>query len=126
MKTEDIKRIMIVYNDNDFIRIWDWIGKVLLNTITTKNVCGEKMLEDSETIENFVFSLLPVAIEFTQYKVGKYEDYCLYNDITKKELDWLCDEFKNVKFNYNFEETDDNFGCETLIIDFEKNKSYIR
>ena len=137
MKKEEIKKIMIIHNDNDFVRVWDWIGEIVLKTLT-RNICGEEMLEDSETIEEFVLSLLPTAIEFTQYKVGKYENwymrlyqyekYCRYKDITKDEVDRLSDYFKNVKFIYNFDETDDNFrfgGSETLIIDLEENKSYI-
>lgn len=31
MKTSEINTIMIVHNDNDFVRIWDWIGKVLMH-----------------------------------------------------------------------------------------------
>ena len=66
MKKEDIKRIMIVHNDNDFVRTFDWIGKVLLETLINKNICAEEMLEDSEDIEKFVYDLLPVAIEFAE------------------------------------------------------------
>ena len=49
MKREDIKTIMIAHHDNDFIRTWDWIGKVVLMTIISdENICGEKVLEDSD------------------------------------------------------------------------------
>ena len=129
MKTSEIKNIMIIFSDNDFVRVWDWIGKNVLFTIKNKNICDEYMLEDSETIENFVHSLLPTAIEFTQYKVGKFEDYCRYKDIDKEYVKLLSDSFHYVGFVYNFKETDDVYGiggCETLIIDLEKNESYIR
>ena len=129
MKTSDIKNIMIVFSDNDFVRVFDWIGKITLSTIKNKNICDEYMLEDSETIENFVHSLLPTAIEFIQYKVGKYERYCRYQDVKKDHVKWLSDEFNYIRFVYNFDETHDDYrigGCETLIIDLEKNESYIR
>ena len=130
MRKEEIKTIMIVHNDNHFVRVWDWIGKILLETMINTNVCNEEMLEDSETIEDFVFSLLPVAIEFAQYKACRYEDYVRYEDISKEEVKRLSDYFKKVKFVYNFDkETNDNWifgGCETLIIDLEKIESYIQ
>ena len=129
MRKEEIKKIMIVHNDNDFIRIWDWIGKITLLTLKTKNLCFEEMLEESEDIEKFVHSLLPTAIEFTQYRVAKYEDYSRYRDIEESELNRLTSEFKNIKFKYNFDESDDDYvfgGSEMLIIDLEKNESYIR
>ena len=129
MRKKEIKTIMIVHNDNDFVRVWDWIGKILLETITNTNVCNEEMLEDSETIEDFVFSLLPVAIEFIQYKACRYEDYVRYKDISKEEVNRLSEYFKNVKFVYNFDKkTNDDWifgGSETLIIDLEKKESYI-
>jgi hypothetical protein len=129
MRKEEIKKIMIVHNDNDFIRIWDWIGKITLLTLKTKNLCFEEMLEESEDIEKFVHSLLPTAIEFTQYRVAKYEDYSRYRDIEESELNRLTSEFKNIRFKYNFDESDDDYvfgGSEMLIIDLEKNESYIR
>ena len=98
MRKEEIKKIMIVHNDNDFIRIWDWIGKITLLTLKTKNLCFEEMLEESEDIEKFVHSLLPTAIEFTQYRVAKYEDYSRYRDIEESELNRLTSEFKNIRF----------------------------
>jgi hypothetical protein len=129
MRKEEIKKIMIVHNDNDFIRIWDWIGKITLLTLKTKNLCFEEMLEESEDIEKFVHSLLPTAIEFTQYRVAKYEDCSRYRDIEESELNRLTSEFKNIRFKYNFDESDDDYvfgGSEMLIIDLEKNESYIR
>ena len=129
MRKEEIKKIMIVHNDNDFVRIWDWIGKITLLTLKTKNVCFEEMLEESEDIEKFVHSLLPTAIEFTQYRAAKYEDYSRYRDIEESELNRLTSEFKNIRFKYNFDESDDDYvfgGSEMLIIDLEKNESYIR
>lgn len=129
MRKEEIKKIMIVHNDNDFIRIWDWIGKITLLTLKTKNLCFEEMLEESEDIEKFVHSLLPTAIEFTQYRVAKYEDCSRYRDIEESELNRLTSEFKNIRFKYNFDESDDDYvfgGSEILIIDLEKNESYIR
>jgi len=56
MRKEEIKRIMIIHNDNDFVRVWDWIGKVALMTITNDNICGCKVLEDSEDFEKFIHS----------------------------------------------------------------------
>ena len=120
MRKEEIKKIMIVHNDNDFIRIWDWIGKITLLTLKTKNLCFEEMLEESEDIEKFVHSLLPTAIEFTQYRVAKYEDCSRYRDIEESELNRLTSEFKNIRFKYNFDESDDDYvfgGSEMLIID---------
>lgn len=130
MRKEEIKKLMIVYSDNDFVRVWDWIGKILLETITSKNICFEEMLEDSGDIEKFVFSILPTAIEFTQYRAAKYEDHVRYRDIDKTELNYLVEDFiKDVKFKYNFSEDDNDYefgGSETLIIDLEKNQSFIR
>jgi hypothetical protein len=130
MKRNEIRNIMIVHNDNDFVRVWDWIGNVTLNTIIKDtNVCGGKVLEDSDDIEKFIHSLLPTAIEFIQAREDKYTDFVRYEDIDKEEVLRLSDYFKNIKFKYNFEETDDDWifgGSETLIIDLEKNESYIR
>ena len=129
MKKIDIKNIMIVHNDNDFIRVWDWIGKVALMTITNKNICGCEVLEDSEDIEKFIHSLLPTAIEFIQYKENKYTKYPRYENIDKSEVDRLVEYFSKIIFVYNFDETNEDFifgGSETLIIDLEKKESYIR
>jgi hypothetical protein len=62
MRKEEIKNILIIHSDNDFVRVWNWIGKVTLFTLKNKNICDEEMLEDSEDIEKFVRSLLPTAI----------------------------------------------------------------
>jgi len=129
MRKNEIKKIMIVYSDNDFIRVWDWIGKILLLTLTNDNVCGCKVLEDSEDIEKFTHSLLPTAIEFLQYKENKYADFCRYKDISREEVTRLTEYFNDIKFKYNFNSTDDDWifgGSETLIIDLENNTSYIR
>jgi|JI6StandDraft_1071083.scaffolds.fasta_scaffold250179_1 hypothetical protein len=130
MKRDEIKNIMIVHNDNDFVRVWDWIGNVTLTTIIKDtNICGCKVLEDSDDIEKFIHSLLPTAIEFIQAREDKYADFVRYENIDKEEVIRLTDYFKDVKFKYNFTETDDDFifgGSETLIIDLEKNESYIR
>lgn len=128
MKKEEIQKIMIVFNDNDFIRVWDWVGKVSLMTILNNNICGGMVLEESEDIEKFILSLLPTGIEFLQYKEDKYADYCRYRDISKEEVDRLSNYFNNVKFVYNFDETNDDFvfgGSETLIIDLVKKESFI-
>ncbi len=120
---------MVVHNDNDFVRVWDWVGKISLLTLKTKNNCYEEMLEESEDIEKFIHSLLPTAIEFVQYKAAKYEEYSRYRDIDENELKILTSEFKNIKFKYNFDESDSDWlfgGSETLIIDLEQNESYIR
>lgn len=121
---------MVVHNDNDFVRVWDWIGDITLFTlIKDKNICCGKILEDSEDIENFIHSLLPTAIEFIQEREDKYADIVGYNDVDKKEVTRLTNHFKNIKFKYNFSETDDDWvfgGSETLIIDLENKQSYIR
>ena len=129
MRKEEIKKIMIVHSDNDFVCAWDWIGKVTLLTLKEKNYCFEDMLEESEDIEKFIHSILPTAIEFAQYRTEKYEDYSRYRDIEESELNRLTSEFKNIIFKYNFDELDDDYvfgGSEILIIDLEKNESYIR
>ena len=129
MRKEEIKNIMIIHSDNDFVRIWDWVGKITLFTLKNKNICDEEMLEDSVDIEKFIHSLLSTSIEFTQYRVGKYEEYCRYKDIDSDELNRLVECFNYISFHYNVEETDEEWeigGCETLIIDLENNKSYIR
>jgi hypothetical protein len=130
MKRDEIKRIMVVHNDNDFVRVWHWIGSVTLTTIKNDtNICGCKVLEDSEDIEKFIHSLLPAAIEFIQYREDKYADFMRYRYIDKEEVLRLTESFKNIEFKYNFEETDDDWvfgGSETLIIDLENNESYIR
>ena len=127
MRKEEIKRIMIVHNDNDFVRVWDWIGKVSLMSINNDNICGGKILEDSDDIEKFIHSLLPTAIEFIQAREDKYADYCRYESISKDEVVRLAECFKNVRFKYNFDYTDNDWafgGSDTLIIDLENNSSY--
>jgi hypothetical protein len=130
MRKQEIKKIMVVHNDNDFIRVWHWIGSVTLTTIKNDtNICGCKVLEDSEDIEKFIHSLLPTAIEFIQAREHKYADFVRYKNIEEVELNRLVSYFKNIQFKYNFEESDDDWifgGFETLIIDLEKNESYIR
>lgn len=129
MRKEEIKKIMIVHNHNDFVRVWDWIGKVSLMSITNDNICGCKILEDSDDIEKFIHSLLPTAIEFIQAREDKYANFCRHEDISKDEVARLTEYFKNIRFKYNFDESDDDWdfgGSETLIIDLEKNESYIR
>lgn len=121
---------MIVHNDNDFIRTWDWIGKIVLMTIIAdENICGDKVLEDSDDIEKLVHSLLPAGIEFLNCRTDKYADYCRYEDVSKEEVTRLVECFSKIKFKYNFDETDGDWifgGSETLIIDIENNKSFIR
>ena len=122
MEKEYIKKIMIVFGDNDFVRVWDWVGKVTLMTLIERNCCDEEMLGNTRDIESFVHSLLPTAIEFVQYRV--------YRDIDKDEVNRLAGSFKNIQFKYNFDEqTDSDWswgGSETLIIDLEKGESFIR
>ena len=130
MKREEIKKIMIVHGDNDFLRVWDWIGNVTLSTIVKDiNICGGKILEDTDDIEDFIYSLLPTAIEFIQKKEDKYTPFVRYKNISGGDLQRLVDINKNIIFKYNFSETDEDWlfgGCETLIIDLEKKESYIR
>ena len=110
MRKEEIKRIMIVYSDNDFVRVWDWIGKVTLTAIIEDtNICGSKVLEDSDDIEKFIHTLLPTAIEFIQAREDKYTDFLRYENIDKEEVIRLTDYFKDIKFKYNFSETDDDW-----------------
>lgn len=130
MTKKEIKRIMIVHNNNDFVRVWDWIGLVTLSTIKNKNDCYEEMLEQSEDIEKFIKSLLPTAIEFVQYRIDKFASFSRYKDIENDELKTLTEYLiENTKFKYNFSETDSDWvfgGSETLIIDLENNISYTR
>lgn len=124
MKKEDIKNIMFCYFDNDFVRVFDWIGKVTLMTLLEQNICCEKMLKTSNDIELFIYGLLPVAIEFVQYKCGNYSNDNLAN------INYLVSEFTERGFKYNFDYlTDEDYifgGSELLIIDLEKKISYIR
>ena len=123
MKKKDIKNILIVHSDNDFIRVWDWIGKITLMTITNTNICGCEVLEDTEDIEKFIHSLLPTAIEFIQYKENKYTKPNRYQNIDRNEVDRLTEYFDKIKFVYNFNETNEYYlsgGSETLIIDLQK------
>ena len=129
MRKEQIKNIMVVHSDNDFIRVWEWIGEVTLSTMLNVNTCSEEMLEESDDIENFIVSLLPTAIEFCQYRTSKYEDFCRYRDIDKTEVDRLTYCLKDcLTFKYNFDETDEDWlfgGSECLVIDVENKKSYV-
>ena len=61
MKTEEIKNIIVSYGDNDFVRVFDWIGKVTFDTATNLNICGGKVLEDSVDIENFLHKMKQTA-----------------------------------------------------------------
>jgi len=125
MKKSDIKRIMICFGDNDFIRVWDWIGVITLHTLNTPNICSDNLLDDTEDVENFILSLIPTGIEFIQYRTGTGRRY---RDINEIELDRLVQYLKGVRFKYNFDDSDDDFdygGSESLIIDLENNKSYI-
>lgn len=129
MKKEEIKNIMVLYNDNDFVKVWDWIGKVSLMTILNDNFCGGKVLEESDDIERFILSLLPTAIEFLQYREDRYADFCRYENISETEVDRLSKYLSNIKFKYNFDETDEDYifgGSEILIIDLHKKESYIK
>lgn len=116
---------MVVHYDNDFVRVWDWIGKVMLHTLTEKNICFEEMLETKTDIEDLFYSLLPIGIEFAQYRAGLDQ-----RPLDKSYLDQLIREFhKSIRFKYNFTQYDSDWemgGSETLIIDLEKNQSYIR
>ena len=116
---------MVCHYDNDFVRVFDWIGKVTLTTLLKQNICGEEMLETSDDIEAFIHSLLPTAIEFAQYKCGRNRQ-----TLEEGKLTWLSSYFKDMRFKYNFDyETDDEYisgGSELLIIDLENKQSYIR
>jgi len=130
MRREEIKKIMVVHNDNDSIKAFDWIGKVVLMTINLEtNMCGGEILEESDDIEKFIHSLLPSAIEFIQYREDKYADYCRYRDVSRDEVLRLTNCFEKIRFKFNFDDSDDDWlfgGDETLIIDVEGNRSYIR
>ncbi len=129
MRKAEIKNIMVVFADNDFVCVFDWIGKVALNTITNNNICDCAVLEESTDIENFIKSLLPTAIEFLQYRTDKYAKFCRYTNISNTELDDLVKYFNNIEFIYNFSKDHEYYiegGSEILIIDLELNTSYIR
>lgn len=135
MKREDIKTIMVVHSDNDFITTFDWIGKVVLMTINMNiNILGDKVLLNSDDIENFIKSLLSSSIEFIQCRTEQYEyhigDFYRYENISEDEVIRLTKHFDGIRFKYNFDEkNDDDFlygGSELLIIDIENNKSYIK
>ncbi len=130
MNKKDIKKIMIVHNDNHFVCVWEWIGLLTLSTIKNKNACGMDMLEESVDIERFIKSLVPTAIEFAQYRIDKFASFPRYRNIEENELKTLTEYLiKQIRFKYNFDETDSDWvfgGSETLIIDLENNTSYIR
>lgn len=125
MLKKDINNIMVCHYDNDFVRVFDWIGKITLTTLLETNICEEEMLETSEDIESFIHSLLPTAIEFTQYKCGRNRQI-----LEEDTLTYLSSYFKRMRFKYNFDyETDDEYisgGSELLIIDLQNKQSYIR
>tara|TARA_B110001454_G_C12406975_1_gene303428 strand:+ start:58 stop:498 length:441 start_codon:yes stop_codon:yes gene_type:complete len=130
IETSDIKNIMIRFGDNDFRCVWAWIGKVLYDTMTTTNENCHSMLEDSHMIEDFVHSLIPTAIEFTQYRTQKYDSNGFrYREITREELARLTEYFSTTKFIYNFDkETDDNWkygDSDALIIDLVTGESFV-
>ena len=129
-----IKTIMVTFHDNDFITTFDWIGKVVLMTINTNvNLLGDKVLLNSNDIENFIKSLIPSSIEFIQYRTercGDSDGFFQYRHISEDEVIRLSKSFDDISFKYNFDEyTDNDFlyaGSESLIIDIENNKSYIK
>ena len=126
MKRDEIKSIQICFYDTDFIRTFYWIGKILLFTILEDtNVCGGKVLEDTVDIEDFVYSLLPTAIEFIQYKEDKYTEFVRYESISKDELERLVKDFSSLDFLYN-EIQEDDYNGETVFIDIINKVSYIR
>ena len=125
VKREEIKTIKINFYDTDFIRVFDWIGKICLFTILEDtNVCWGKLLEDTVDIEDFVHSLLPTAIEFIQYKEDKYSEFVRYEEISKDELVRLVKEFTPLEFVYN--DIDDSSNGESVVIDILNKTSYIR
>ncbi len=130
IKREDIKRIMIRHSDNDFISVWDWIGKVFLMTINKDSNLFWPILEEQVDIENFIKSLIPTGIEFVMYRTDKYNSkYSRYRNIDSAELQRLVEHVSRVEFKYNFDYTDGDWiygGHETLIIDIENNESFIR
>lgn len=81
MKTSEIKNIVLVYNDSDYVRVWHWIANVLLFTVKNKNLCDENMLVNSDDIIRFVKSLIPTALEFAQYRTDEYKLGCNTSDI---------------------------------------------
>ena len=125
MKREEIKTIKINFYDTDFVRVFDWIGKICLFTILEDtNVCWGKLLEDTVDIEDFVHSLLPTAIEFIQYKEDKYSEFVRYEEISKDELTRLVKEFAPLEFLYN--EIDDSSDGESVVIDILNKTAYIK
>lgn len=133
MDKKDIKIIMIAHHDNDFVRAWEWIGKITLSTLVENNYCGESMLNNSIDIENFIRSLIPTAIEFASYRCedrnSEERGYKRYRDISTNEIDNLTEHLSRAKFYFNFEDTHPDYefgGAETLIIDLENLTSFIR
>jgi len=125
----EINKIVVIFSDNDFINTFHWIGKILLETINSKNITGCKVLETTEDIEKFVYSLLPTAIEFLQYRTDKYANlhpfFIRYRNIEKEELDKLVD-FK-LKFIYNINDIELNEYSgehEILVVDLMKKESF--
>lgn len=124
MKRKNIKTIAIFFNDTDFVRMWDWIGETLLNTINKDtNICSEFILEDSKDIEDFVKSLIVPAFEFIQQKNNKYTEVVKYRRVSKVDRILYKQYFKKTKFKYN--KKINYTGNEVLIVDIENNKSYI-
>lgn len=115
MRRDEIKRIIIHYGDNDFLQVFDWIGKVLLFTLENKNIVDEEILNNSNEIEQFVISLFPTAFNFV----------CK----TARMNQAIIDDFKRITFEYNFNYDNADYiwgSCESLIVDLETKDSYIR
>lgn len=118
MRKKEIRNIIIHYGDTDFVRVWDWIGRTLLNTLTQKNICNEEMLVMSYDIENFVWSLIPIGIQFAQYRADNREK------IDTDEIDRLTQTFYSLRFEYNYDteqirELRETSGSEVLLIDMD-------
>lgn len=113
MKTKDIKEIMIVYSDNDYWRVWDWIGHMVISTLDFG------ALDTSEKIEDFIRSLIPTAVKFIMLSDEETSQADIDDDIE------YC---ANVTFKYNFPPDDPDWtfkNSDTVIIDLVNKISYI-
>lgn len=121
MDRKSLNNIMMIHSDPDHVRVWDYIGQMLLKTITEDtNCCCETLLPTTEDIESFVYSFLPIAVEFALFPGEKLD---------KEEVQIIAEELARlIKFEYNFNKNNSNYqfgGSECQIIDLIECKSYI-
>lgn len=129
MNRKDIKTILISHSDTSCNIMWDWIGRVVIETITNEWSPHSHPLLSSEDIEKFIKDLIPIAIEFIWIKSGNIrKDIENSVEIDKSELLRTKEHLSKAKFIYNFKHDDPEYKyklSECLIIDLENNISYI-